>query len=86
MINGSSSADDILGALRKTFEELFEIPPEDVHLGSKLYEEMDLDSLDAADMRANLQEVVGRSIPESQFQDVRTVDDVVRLLQRVVSV
>ena len=85
MINGSSSAADIFGALLKTFEELFEIPPEDVHLHSNLYEEMDLDSLDAADMRAQLQEVVGRSIPESQFQDVRTVDDVVRLLQRVVA-
>lgn len=83
MINGSSSVADILGALRETFEELFEIPPDDVQLESTLYEELDLDSLDAADMRARLQEVVGASIPELQFQDVRTVDDVVHLLQRV---
>ncbi len=83
MINGSSSVDDILGALRKTFDELFEIPPAEVQLSSTLYDELDLDSLDAADMRAQLQEVVGMQIPEAWFQDVRTVDDVVQLLQRV---
>ena len=82
MINGSSSAADILGALRKTFDELFEIPPDDVQLSSTLYEELDLDSLDAADMRAALQEVVGAQIPEAQFQEVRTVEDVVQVLQR----
>ncbi len=49
MITGSSSIDDILAAIRRTFEELFEIPPEDVQLDSNLYEELDLDSLDAAD-------------------------------------
>jgi acyl carrier protein len=84
MITGSSSIDDILAAIRRTFEELFEIPPEDVQLDSNLYEELDLDSLDAADMRAQLQEVVGRPIPEAQFQEVRTVNDVVHLLQTVV--
>ncbi len=35
-------------------------------------------------MRAQLQEVVGRPIPEAQFQEVRTVNDVVHLLQTVV--
>jgi acyl carrier protein len=84
MIDASSTSEDILNALRKTFDELFEIPPDDVHLQSGLYKELDLDSLDAADMRASLQEVSGAKIPEAQFQDVRTVSDVVELLQRVV--
>ena len=84
MIDGSSSEEQVLAAVRTTFDELFEIPPEDVHLHSKLYEELDLDSLDAADMRAQLQEVAGRQISEALFQDVKTVDDVVQLLLNVV--
>ncbi len=85
MIDSNSSAEDILTALQKTFEELFEIPPDEVQPGSELYDELDLDSLDAADMRAQLQGLVGGQIPEAMFQDVRTVQDVIDLLQRVVA-
>lgn len=83
MIDGSSSETEVLAAIRRTFDDLFEIPPDDVHLSSSLYDELDLDSLDAADMRAALQEVAGRQISEALFQDVKTVDDVVQLLLNV---
>jgi len=84
MIGASSTRAEILDALLGTFEELCEIPRAEVNEASTLFEELDLDSLDAADMRAHIQEQTGRVVPEAEFQDVRTVADVVTLVQKVV--
>ncbi len=81
MITAETSRDEILSAVQRAFESLFEIPGEEVGLGSGLFAELDLDSLDAADLRAQLQEEMGRVLPEARFQTVRTVRDVVVLLE-----
>lgn len=85
MIGASSTRAEIFEALLGTFEELFEIPRSEVEESSTLFEELDLDSLDAADMRAHIQDQTGMVVPEAQFQDVRTVADVVALISEVVS-
>ncbi len=84
MITASSTHEEIFEAIRGTFEELFEIPRDEVAATSTLFEELDLDSLDAADMRAHIGEVTGKIVPEADFQSVRTVQDVVDLVAAVV--
>lgn len=71
------SREDILETLTRFLEELFEVPPDRVRLEAKLYEELELDSIDAVDLVVKLQELTGRRIRPEEFKNARTVGDVV---------
>ena len=75
----------ILDNLTQYLEDLFEIPPEKVTLDSKLFEELDLDSIDAVDLVVKLQELTGRRIKPEAFKTVRTVGDVVDCIETLMS-
>jgi acyl carrier protein len=69
--------DQIYAELTGYLEELFEIPPEKVRPDAHLFQELDLDSIDAVDLVVRLQELTGKKIKPEQFKTVRTVSDVV---------
>lgn len=69
--------DEIYGKLSGYLEDMFEVPAEKISLEAKLFEELDLDSIDAVDLVVKLQELTGRKIKPEQFKTVRTVGDVV---------
>jgi acyl carrier protein len=69
--------DQILEKLKDYLEELMEIPPSKVTGDSRLFEDLDLDSIDAVDLVVRLQELTGKKIPPAEFKAVRTVSDVV---------
>jgi acyl carrier protein len=71
------SPDEILSRLRADLEEMFELPPERITLDARLYEDLDLDSIDAVDLIVKLSELTGRKIKPEAFKAVRTVGDVV---------
>jgi acyl carrier protein len=71
------SQDDILAHLRADLEEMFEIPQDRITLDARLYEDLDLDSIDAVDLIVKLSELTGRKIRPEAFKAVRTVGDVV---------
>jgi acyl carrier protein len=56
---------------------MFEVPEEKIRPEARLYEELDLDSIDALDLVVKLQEITGRRISPQEFKTVRTVGDVV---------
>ena len=58
-------------------ETLFEIDPQDIKPEARLYEDLELDSIDAIDMVVQLQKKVGKKIKPEEFKAVRTVQDVV---------
>ena len=68
---------DILAHLRTDLADMFEIPPERITLDARLYEDLDLDSIDAVDLIVKLGELTGRKIKPEAFKAVRTVGDVV---------
>lgn len=67
----------ILEKLKAILAEAFEIDPERVTPESKLFEELDLDSIDAVDLAIKLQEMTGQRIKPEDFKTVRTVGDVI---------
>ena len=69
--------EEILAKLAAFLEEMFEVPAEKITLEAKLFEELDLDSIDAVDLVVKLQELTGKKIKPEQFKTVRTVGDVV---------
>ena len=79
------SRDEILEKLKGLLEELFEIPPERVTLQTRLFEELDLDSIDAVDLVVNLQDLTGRRIKPEEFKAVRTVGDVLDCVERLLA-
>jgi acyl carrier protein len=79
------SRDEIYEKLKLSLQELFDIPPEKVRLDSTLFEELDLDSIDAVDLIVNLQEITGRRIKPEQFKAVRTVGDVLDCVEKLLA-
>ena len=68
---------EILERIRAIFKENFAIEPESVTPQAHLFEELDLDSIDAVDLASKLQEMTGRRIKPEEFKQVRTVGDVI---------
>lgn len=64
---------------------LFEIEPEKIHSQASLYEDLDLDSIDAVDMVVHLQKKTGKKVPPSEFESVRTVQDIVDVLEKLLN-
>jgi acyl carrier protein len=63
--------------LKETLVSLFEIDPDDITPQANLYENLDIDSIDAVDLMVKLKEFTGRRIQPADFKQVRTVQDVV---------
>ena len=57
--------------------ELFELDANDIQPQSNLYQDLDLDSIDAVDLVVRLQNLTGKKIQPDEFKNVRTVNDVV---------
>ena len=61
----------------EVLEQLFEIDPADIKSESSLYEDLDIDSIDAVDLVIELKKITGRKIKPEDFKSVRTVEDIV---------
>ena len=68
---------EILERIRAIFNENFAIEPERVTPDKHLFEELDLDSIDAVDLAIKLQQMTGQRIKPEEFKSVRTVGDVI---------
>jgi Acyl carrier protein len=62
---------------------LFEIDPAAITPEARLYEDLELDSIDAVDMIVQLQKKTGKKIKPEEFKAVRTVQDVVDAVERL---
>jgi acyl carrier protein len=80
-----NSKQEILAHIRSAMVELFEIDPEAIQLEAHLIDDLDLDSIDAIDMAARLQQLTGRRVPEEALKSIRTVADVVDLVHEQLS-
>lgn len=77
--------DEIYETLKAALVELFEIEPAKIHRQAKLYDELDIDSIDAIDLMLKLKEITGRKINAEEFKHVRSVDDIVVALHRLLN-
>lgn len=68
-----------LACLRDITHELFEIDPDLIHEDTRL-EDLDIDSIDAIDLIARINELTGRRIQPEEFKGVKTIGDAVNLV------
>jgi acyl carrier protein len=76
---------EILERIRSIFKETFAIEPERVTPDAHLFEDLDLDSIDAVDLAIKLQEMTGRRIKPEEFKSVRTVGDVIGAVESLLA-
>ncbi|RJT18511.1 acyl carrier protein [Buttiauxella izardii] len=75
--------EDIYQEVTGLLVKLFELSPEQITPQARLYEDLDLDSIDAVDMVVHLQKRTGKKIKPEDFKTVRTVQDVVDAVERL---
>ncbi|HEX4503501.1 MAG TPA: acyl carrier protein [Scandinavium sp.] len=73
----------IFQEVTELLHKLFELDPQDIKPESRLYEDLELDSIDAVDMVVHLQKKTGKKIKPDEFKSVRTVQDVVDAVSRL---
>ena len=77
--------DEIYGRLAAVLYETFEIDPSKIRPEAKLYEELDIDSIDAVDLIVRMKPLVGKRLQPEAFKSVRSVQDVVDALHRMMN-
>ncbi len=73
----------IYARILEMMEDLFDISPEQVSPQSLLYDDLDIDSIDAVDLMVELKKVTGKKLQPEDFKSVRTVQDVVEAVSRL---
>ena len=66
-------------------QETFEIDASRVTPEARLYDDLDIDSIDAVDLIVQLKPWVGKRLNADDFKSVRTVQDVVDALHQLVN-
>ena len=74
---------EIQKILTEELENLFEIYPEKIKLDTNLYEDLEIDSIDAIDLIDNIKRQTGYKLQAEDFRNVRTVNDVVQAVVKV---
>lgn len=76
---------NVFDTLKSTLVEQFELDPVKITPDARLYEDLDLDSIDAVDLIIKLQEMTGRKVSPEEFKGVRTVGDVQRVIEKLLN-
>jgi len=77
------SQEEIYNRIVVVFEELFEIDASDISPESNLYEDLDIDSIDAVDLVIELRKMTRKKIQPDDFKAVRTVQDIVEQVEKL---
>jgi acyl carrier protein len=71
------SREAVYQKIKTVLADLFEVDPDSISEDSRLYEDLDIDSIDAVDLVVELKGYIGKKIAPEDFKSVRTVGDVV---------
>lgn len=75
------SREQLFAQLVTTLEELFETPPGDITEDARLYDDLDIDSIDTMDLLLRLKQLKGNQLDPERFREVRTIGDVLDILE-----
>lgn len=84
-VNAMQTQEAILAELKNIMQQLFELDAGDITLDTHLYEDLDLDSIDAIDMVVKVQELTGKKVKPEDFKSVRYVRDVVNAIHALLN-
>jgi acyl carrier protein len=79
------TSDDILRAIQAAMKELFDLDAARVTPSARLVEDLALDSVDALDLVAKMEEATGQAFTKTSLRKLRTVGDVIAAIQVLAS-
>jgi acyl carrier protein len=78
--NGMTN-DEIFTRVRELLAKRFNLDPARIVPEARLFQDLDLDSIDAIDMVVEMQMVMGWRLPEESLRSIRTIADVVTTIE-----
>lgn len=78
----SPKEQEIYDFLKKSLIELFEIDESKISPEARLYEDLEIDSIDAIDMIDTLKKYSGHRMSPSDFKEVRNLKDIVKVVAK----
>ena len=76
------TTEEIFEQLKNVLVKNFELNPEDITLDANIATDLDLDSIDAIDILSSIQRVLNCRLTPSDFKTVKTVRDIVEVIQK----
>ncbi|MFT5487773.1 MAG: acyl carrier protein [Paracoccaceae bacterium] len=76
-MDSNTTREQILSQVEAIFVDQFDIAAADIALEARLYDDLDIDSIDAVDLMVALKEKSGKKLDPDVFKQVRTVGDIV---------
>lgn len=77
--------DEIFAQLKTWLVDLFEIDENKITPEAHLYDDLDIDSIDAVDLVVEIRKITGKQISPDDFKNVRTVDDVIKAIEKMLA-
>ena len=71
---------EVTKKITSTLSTLFEVDPEAISESALLYEDLDIDSIDAVDLIIELKSFTGLAIDPEDFKSVKTIEDVINIV------
>jgi acyl carrier protein len=75
--------DEILERVRATLVELFDIEPDEITPQARLFEDLEIDSIDVVDLMDHVRRYTGRKVTAEDFRSVRSVADLIVVIERL---
>ena len=77
------SYDEILEQIRATLVQMFELEREDIQPQSRLFEDLEIDSIDVVDLMDEVRRYTGKKVTADDFRSVRTIHDLITVVERL---
>ena len=74
--------EEIFVGIQNILVEIFELEADSIRLDSHIYEELDLDSLDAVELAVRLGTETGIKLQEEDLRTIRTISDAVDVIHQ----
>lgn len=73
---------EIFSILKNAMMELLELEENKIALKSKIYEDLEIDSIDAIDLVNFMQKKTGYKLMPEDFKTIKTVEDIVNIVAK----
>lgn len=77
--------EEIINEISSVLVDEFECDASKVNADARLYEDLDLDSIDAVDLVVRLQQQTGIKVEAEDFKSIRTLGDVAGVIERLLT-
>jgi acyl carrier protein len=72
--------EELFTSIREVLVNDFAVDEAAIKPGARLFQDLDIDSIDAVDLLVHIKELTGKKIHPEQFKNVRTIDDVIEAI------